>query len=122
MAKDMNCFNGIGYIASDVTMSYLKKGTGYCDFVIAINDDFKRGNEVIKEVSFLNCRAWTGLAESIVKYCGKGSRLAITAKVTQERWEDAAKIKQSRIKFILSEAHFISNPNEEQKTKHGKRN
>jgi single-strand DNA-binding protein len=107
MAKDMNSFSGSGYISSDLKLSYTQGGTAYLPFQLANNDIQKKGDQTVKVVHYFDCVAWTGLAETLQKYCAKGSQIGIEAKIQQDRWEDDKGNKHSKIKFVIREVKFF---------------
>ena len=69
-----------------------------CNFTIAVNG--------YNAVAFLNCIAWEKLAEVSIKYLKKGSRIAISGAITQQRWEKDGK-SNNKIEIRISSLQFL---------------
>ena len=108
----MNNVNLIGNLTADPEMKISQNNKGYCNFTIAINDGW--GDN--KKVHFINCVTWNKQAESLVQYCNKGSRIAISGKLDQSTWEDRDGNKRSAIKVVALQIQFLTQKNKEEGT------
>lgn len=82
-------FIDICRLVADPKLVYTK-GTGdpVCDFRVAINDKFKKGDEWIDRSVFFDVSAWGKAAEQIAEFFKQGKEIFIVAEVRQENWED----------------------------------
>ena len=103
----INQVNIIGRITKDIEVkNYYDKNNvekSIAKFSIAVNE---RGVE--EKTYFFDCTAFGGLATNIIKYCGKGSLVAISGKLVQEVWEDKMAQKRSRVHIVVNECEFLS--------------
>ena len=76
-------------------------------FSLAVNEGF--GDK--KRVSFVNCEAWGKLGDTIVNNLSKGSRVGITGRLQQDRWEKDGK-KESMLKVVVEKVEFLSSKSE----------
>jgi len=84
MSEDMNMWNGIGRATKDSVVTVTGGGLTICKFSIAVNG-YKAD-----EVSFFNCVMFGKFAEGVGKYITQGKRMAIGAKLKQDKWIDKA--------------------------------
>jgi single-strand DNA-binding protein len=101
--SDLNNVNIIGRLTKDPELKYIQTGTSICNFSIANNYKYKDK----ETVSYFDCVAFGKLGELISKYMGKGSKAALTGRLTQEKWEAQDGTKRSAIKFIVNECQFL---------------
>ena len=77
-------------------------GMAICDITVAVNgmkDD---------DVSFIDVTAFGKTADAISKYTSKGSKVAVTYYLKQERWENKEGQKRSRLKCNATRVEFLS--------------
>lgn len=73
-----------GTITRDPEIRYTSSGTAVCAFSVAVNERYgDRENAV-----FVACVAWKETAEIVKKHFGKGSRIFVEGKISQEEWTD----------------------------------
>lgn len=90
------------------------KQSAVCNFGIAINRKYKKGEQVCEEVTFLDCEAWGRTAELIGQYCAKGKPVFIEGRLKLDTWEDKDGSKRSKIKVVADNVQFLgSKPKEE---------
>jgi len=82
MAKDLNNWMGVGRTTKDAEITTSRAGLTICKFSIAVNG-WKDG-----DVSFFNCTMFGKFAEGVGKYITKGKRMAISAELKQDKWQD----------------------------------
>lgn len=108
----INQVNIIGRITKEIEVkNYYDKNNvekSIAKFSIAVNE---RGVE--EKTYFFDCTAFGGLAINIIKYCGKGSLVAISGKLVQEVWEDKTAQKRSRVYIVVNECEFLSQKSQE---------
>ena len=77
----MNNCNFTGRITKELELKTTSSGINYVRFKLAVNrTNVKEGD---KKADLLPCIAWKKTAELLCKYCGKGSHIGITGKLTE---------------------------------------
>ena len=92
MSYDINTVTLCGRLTKDPEVSRTKNGTSLAKFSLAVGE----GKD---ETSFFDVTAWKTTAESVGKYCFKGSQVVINGKLKQDRWEKEG---QNRSKVIIN--------------------
>lgn len=97
----------IGNLCADPTISQTLNGTSICKFSIAVNRNYTNGDEE-RKTDFFNITAWNGQAESIAKYCNKGTKVSVIGSVQIRNYEDNKGNKRTSIDVIAQEVEFLS--------------
>ena len=119
MATDLNKWTGVGRLTRDPELKQTTGGTSYCRFSIASNKNYTTNGEKREEVSFFNCVAWSGLAETINQYCRKGKQVAIEGRLQQKSWENQEGKKQSSVEIVVENLQFLGGkPGEQSNENH----
>lgn len=105
----MNTCNAIGNITQALELRYTPAGTPVCEFSIAINERSKEK----EHVSYVDVQTWGPLAENVSKYCDKGSKVGVTGRLHQKRWEKDGKTR-SKLVVVASVVDFLSRTKSEQ--------
>ncbi|MEK6807565.1 MAG: single-stranded DNA-binding protein [Nanoarchaeota archaeon] len=77
----------IGNLTKDVELRYTPQGTAVANITLAINRQWKQGDEVKKEVAFVPVVLWARTAEIVNQYCSKGAPLMVEGRVQTRSWE-----------------------------------
>jgi len=77
----MNKFIGIGNITKPLELKYTASSKAVASFTIAINGY----NDT---TDFINCVVWDKQAENLVKYCSKGSKVAVEGRLSTRSYDD----------------------------------
>lgn len=94
-----------GNITKDVVLSQNKNGTSICHFTVAVNKKSTNSKgEEFKETSFLDCEAFSKVAEKIHKHFRKGMPILVEGRLRQNSWEDKEGNKKSKI--VVSVEYF----------------
>lgn len=84
-------------------------GKSVVNFGIAVNRSFKKGNERVDEVSFLDMEAWDTGAETIEKYFKKGDQIIVHCSVRTDSWVDkTTEQKRTKQKFRVNSFEFVN--------------
>jgi single-strand DNA-binding protein len=105
----MNSVNIIGNITKDIELKYTTNNKAVVNTTIAVNDGF--GDN--QKTNFIDVQIWEKVAENIAKYCGKGSKIAVSGKLIQQTWEYEGK-KQSKVLIQANNVIFLDNKKQEQ--------
>ncbi len=76
-------------------------GVSFTSFTLAINRNYKK-EDGSKDTDFINCVSWRNLADTIYKYCDKGSRIGIEGRL-QTRSYDAQDGNKKYVTEVLAE-------------------
>ena len=77
----------IGNLTRDPELTETASGVSVCHFAIAVNRAYTTGDGE-RQTNFFNCTAWRGVADSIARYCRKGSKVAVTGSIQIRNYED----------------------------------
>lgn len=103
----MNNVIMIGNLTKDPVYSTTSNNIGYCRFSIAVSRDYKN-KEGHKDSDFFNCTAWRTLAENIVKYCKKGSKVCVNGVLQNRTYEDSKGNKHTMTEILAESVEFLS--------------
>lgn len=106
MSRDTNLFVVTGRLTSDPTQKYSPDGKEISSFSIACNDSDEK-------VNFFNVEAWEKKAEIINQYCKKGSKILVTGRMNEQRWEKDGN-KFSRMVIKLESFEFMGGKRDEE--------
>jgi len=79
-----------------------------CSFGIAVNEKYKKNDELLEKVSFFDVTFFGKKGEAIEKYMRKGSKILIDGKLNFEQWDDKTTgQKRSKVLIIGNEFEFM---------------
>lgn len=104
----MNSCIFTGRLTADPEMRSTQDGKFVASFTLAVDQGF--GDK--KTTSFFEFTAWEKQAESLGKYTGRGSKIAVMSYAKQERWEDRNGSKRSAVKFVCTAWEFADSKTE----------
>lgn len=75
-----------GYLTADPDeMRYTGAGQAVVSFRMGSNKEYKnRAGEKIKETTWLRVTCWAGLAETVARFCKKGTHVLVSGTLTSE--------------------------------------
>lgn len=114
----MNKVYLIGNLTRDVELAQTPSGVEVARFSIAVSRQYQDSNGE-RQTDFFNCTAWRGLAETIAKYCKKGSKVAVFGSIQLRNYEDNQGIKRQAVDIIVQDCEFLT-PKQEELTENRK--
>jgi single-strand DNA-binding protein len=87
----MSSFNKVielGNIVRDPEIKYSANGVAIANFTLAVNNRYKKGDEMKEDVVYVDVTCFNKQAESVGEYCQKGDTVLIDGRLTQSNWED----------------------------------
>ena len=114
----MNKVYLIGNLTRDVELAQTPSGVEVARFSIAVSRQYQDSNGE-RQTDFFNCVAWRGLAETIAKYCKKGSKVAVCGSIQLRNYEDNQGIKRQAVDIIVQDCEFLT-PKQEELTENRK--
>lgn len=97
----MNQVQLIGRLTRDPELRYTTDGTPVGAFGLAVS---RRGQD--DEADFFEIVVWRKLAESAANYLTKGRKVAISGRLTQDRWEKDGQ-RRSMVKVVAHGVEFL---------------
>ena len=73
-----------GRLARDPEIKQTQSGVSVCNFCIAVDRQYKSGEEKICD--FINCVAWRGTADFVSKWFHKGEGIGVTGSIQTRKW------------------------------------
>lgn len=106
----MSSFNRVivlGNLVSDPELRFTAgKKKAVVDCSLAVNERWKKGDELVEETSYLDFVCFGRTAEVCNQYLIKGSPVHIEGRLKQERWEKDGQ-KRSRVKIVVEKLTLI---------------
>ncbi|MGA1796405.1 MAG: single-stranded DNA-binding protein [bacterium] len=98
----------MGNLTRDPELRYTPNGTAVAGFGVAVNRRYttKEGDKK-EEVDFFEVEVWDKQAETCNEYLAKGSGVFVEGRLRQDRWEDDAGKKRSKLKIVASTIQFL---------------
>lgn len=109
----LNQISVVGRLVRDPEYKTLGDGTGFCNFTVAVDDDFKDkdGN---KQTDFIDCTAWRKTAEYVTTYQVKGSMVAVSGRLKSRKWTDKDGNKRTSWFVQVENAYGVGGKREDQ--------
>jgi single-strand DNA-binding protein len=102
----------LGNLTRDPQLSYLPSQTAVVEFGLAITRKYYGQDKQLKEeVCFVDCRAFSKLAENINKFCKKGNPLFVEGRLTFDSWTAQDGSKRSKHRVTVENMQLLGSPN-----------
>jgi single-strand DNA-binding protein len=98
----------VGRLVYDPELRELDDGRKVTNITVAVQRNYKNGETGTYDTDFLSCTLWSGIAESTVDYCKKGSTVGIKARLAQKRYDLGDEKSFSYPEIIAEKITFIS--------------
>lgn len=76
-----------GNLTRDPELQYTPNSTAIAKFGVAVNRSYKKGNDWVDDVSYVEVQCWGKLAERVANGLFKGNGVVIFGRIQQDRWE-----------------------------------
>lgn len=94
----------MGRLTADVVLRTTTSGTSVASFTIAVERNYKQGDE--KQADFINIVAWRNTAEFVSKYFHKGDMIAIEGAIQTRKYEDNNGNKRTATEVVADNVSF----------------
>jgi len=94
----------LGRLVRDVELKKSKAGLSYCQITLAV-DDFVKNNKVCY---FIPVNVIGKTADAVEKYCKKGTKIAVSGKITQKSAKDKSGTNHSYVSVLANNIEFLS--------------
>jgi len=98
MASDLNSNTIVGRMTKDAELKYTNSGQAVTNISIANNYSRKQGEQWVDEVNYFDVTIWGRRGEALNQYLKKGTQIAVSGELRQERWEQDG---QKRSKVVI---------------------
>lgn len=110
--SDINSVIMIGRLTRDPELKYTPSGAAVATMTIAVGRKYKKAEEMVDEVCFIDVVVWNKLAEVAGKYLAKGSRIGVTGRLMQRTWQTKEGDKRSKHEIFGESVQFLSEKKE----------
>jgi single-strand DNA-binding protein len=104
----------MGNLTRDPELKFTPQGKAVCSFPMAVNRQFKSGDDLKKEVNFFPVVSWGALAENINKYLKKGSPVFVEGRLQNRSYETKEGQKRTVTEIITDNVQFLSSGNRQE--------
>jgi len=98
----------IGNLTRDPEVRYTPQGTSVCSFRIAVNYRYKQGDEVKKEVIFIDIVTFGRQADTCGQYLNKGNTVLVEGRLQERRWETEDGQQRSKFEVVAQTVRFLT--------------
>ena len=82
----LNKWTGMGRLVRDPEKKTTASGVSVCNFTIAVDRDYKNGDEKITD--FVDVTCWRGTADFVANYISKGRLVVVEGALQSRKWQD----------------------------------
>jgi single-strand DNA-binding protein len=99
----------LGNLTRDIELRYGTTGNEVANGSVALNRKWKsKDGEDMEEVSYIDFTVFGKSAETLAKYTSKGSRICLTGRLKQDKWEDKKSgDARSKVVVIVTDFQFL---------------
>ena len=97
----------IGNLTKDPEIRYTPTGTPVASFSIAVNRQYKQGEEKKEEVCYIDIVVFGKQAESCGQYLNKGNGVIVDGRLQQRRWETEDGQKRNKHEVVAQAVRFL---------------
>jgi single-strand DNA-binding protein len=104
MAGLQNSVTIVGNVTDDPELRFTPSGLPVANFTVAVNSRVKKGDQwEDRNDGFFRCSCWRDMAENVAESLQKGTRVMVTGRLQESKWEDNDGGKRSRIEIQVDE-------------------
>ncbi|MBO7107786.1 MAG: single-stranded DNA-binding protein [Verrucomicrobia bacterium] len=106
----------MGNLTRDPELRYTPSGTPVATFGLAVNRTWKDANgQPVNDTLFVDITAFSGLADTISRFCRKGSPLFVEGRLKLDTWEDKQTgQRRSRLHVVMEAMQLLSSRQDDQ--------
>jgi single-strand DNA-binding protein len=103
----------VGRLTRDPELRALPSGTSVCGLRLACNASRRDAEGEFRErPNFFDVSVYGASAESVSRYTGRGSRVAIDGRLEWREWETAEQQKRQAVSIVADTVQFLDRPGE----------
>jgi len=100
----------LGNLTRDPQLKYLPNKTAVCEVGLAVNREWGKGSDKKKETTFVDCVAYSQLAEAINQHMQKGRPMLVDGRLKYESWQTKQGEKRNKLRVMIDSAQFLGKP------------
>lgn len=94
----------VGNLTREPELRYTPSGAAVVKFGMAVNRSYNnRNGDKVEQTDFFDVTAWRELGENAAESLSVGSRVIVTGRLQQDRWENDGGEKRSKIFIVADE-------------------
>ena len=97
----------IGNLTRDLELNETSSGVAFSNFTVAVNGE-TNDTDGNRPTYFYSCTAWRGRAESIAKYCKKGSKVLVEGEMQSRKYTDKDGNDRTAWNLVANKVEFLS--------------
>ena len=97
----------MGNLTRDPELRYTPSGMAVTTLGLAVNNKFKRGDEWVEDVLFIDITVWGKSAENCTEYLSKGRPVMVEGRLKHHTWEDQSGNKRSKVDVTAMSVQFL---------------
>jgi len=98
-----------GRLGRDPKLTFTTSGMACAEFSVATDDRKKDGDNWVKVVDWINCKAWGKNAENIYQFFVKGSEIVLYGKQKTRSWDGKDGNKNYKTETVIDRWEFAGN-------------
>lgn len=99
-----NSVTVVGNLTREPELRYTPSGAAVVKFGMAVNRSYNnRNGDKVEQTDFFDVTAWRELGENVAESLSVGSRVIVTGRLQQDRWENDGGEKRSKIYIVADE-------------------
>jgi single-strand DNA-binding protein len=102
-----------GYLGRDPDSQVTEDGRAIALFTVAVNEIYGQGDDQKKLTHWVDCISFGKIAEVIETYLMKGSKVTVSGRIRQNKWESSDGRKNSKLVVIVEQLEFMSRKDSE---------
>jgi single-strand DNA-binding protein len=111
MSRDINVVVLSGNLTADAEIKSTNSGISVVNFSLANNQDYKKDNNLVKKVNFVNVFVWGKFGEAVHQYLKKGTPVVVEGQLDHQRWTDENNNNRSTLKVKMTGLRMFGSKN-----------
>ena len=108
MAGNLNKVFIMGNLTRDIELKRTpSNNTAVANIGLAVNRQYRVGDENKEETTFVDCEAWGRTAEVMHQYLGKGRPVLVEGRLKLDQWQDRDGNNRSKLKVVVENFQFV---------------
>lgn len=111
MSNDLNLTIHTGRLGKKPEIKYTPSNVAVCNFSLAVGGRRKDGDNWVDATDWLDFVIWGKQAETLGKYCDKGSHIRVTGRLIKRKWQDQNGQDRYSTEIVGSEMQMLGGRN-----------
>ena len=108
MAGNLNKVFLMGNLTRDIELKRTpSNNTAVANIGLAVNRQYRAGDETREETTFVDCEAWGRTAEVMHQYLAKGRPVLVEGRLKLDQWQDRDGNNRSKLKVVVENFQFV---------------